>query len=563
MNPYPVYQSRRVHDLSGLLDFAFIPKDAVKFNAFTPASVNEYKDFQILPGCFDAAPEYAGKHGLGVYRTSFTLAKSGKCLLKLGGVTLYAKIFLDGVEIGDIRLPYSGCEFPFEAAAGRHEAVIAVSNAPDYELCKTFSAYYDFYGFGGVLRSIEIHELPQSAFGRCFVHVKDAEKGLVTLEIEADHTGSLPLEIAFDSSAPCKCTPEFTNGKAFVESFVPSPKLWTPGNGAMHTVTVASENDSITESFGLRTIEIKGNLILINGEEFIARGYNRHESHPESGSAVPACVLLEDVQILKDLNCNFVRGSHYPQSQLFLDMCDRAGMCVWEETLAWNDDADHLSDPAFLAAQTEQLRLMIRNSFNHPCVVMWGFMNETSSEKPESVNVIKTLAAESKKLDPSRPTTFASARIDNELCLDYVDIISTNTYPGWYGCDFSGEQQCEKIAPRLRDVQNIVMKTGKPWILSEIGAAAVYGCRDRMKCQWSEEYQCEYMQTVCDFINASPYKPGLALWQFTDARSYASSPHLNRARGFNNKGSLDEYRRPKAVCGVVREAFRQTGGKKA
>lgn len=558
MNAYPVYEKRTVRDLSGIWDFFFIPKEMMKLDSFTPDGL-QYDDFQIVPGCFDAAPKYASQRGTGVYRTFFNLSKSGKCLLRIGGVSLYAKFFVDGVEIGSNPLPYSGFECEFEATEGRHELVVAVSNAFDYKACPLFSSYYDFYAFGGILRSIEIHELPTNYLGRCHVTTLDIEKGRVDLKMEiTSDEPQAKVNISFDNKSCETYIVDIKDGISNIVLDVPDFKLWSPESPSMHSVTIDMPTDKITESFGIRKVEVVGNKILINGNEFIARGYNRHESHPEAGSAVPECVMMEDIQILKDLNCNFVRGSHYPQSQMFLDMCDRAGIVVWEETIAWNDDADHLADPAFEKAQLEQLKLMIHNSYNHPSIIMWGFMNETSSEKTESYPLIEKLVKTSKTLDSSRPVTFASARCDNDICFGLVDIISTNVYPGWYGCNHDDERQYEKVKPRLAEVQAIAAKYNKPWIISEIGAAAIYGCRDRMNGPWSEEFQTKLISEVCDFVNESDYKPGLALWQFTDIRTYSSSGHLNRARGFNNKGSLDEYRRPKAACSLVREKFKKT-----
>ena len=153
-----------------------------------------------------------------------------------------------------------------------------------------------------------------------------------------------------------------------------------------------------------------------------------------------------------------------------------------------------------------------------------------------------------------------------DKALEFADVISTNLYPGWYGCSFDDLDPLAKIHPRLDEVQKILLQAenaDKPWIISEIGAAALAGCHDRLKGPWSEDFQADYLESVCHYLEMNPRVTGLAIWQFMDCRSYKCSPSLNRARGFNNKGSLDEYRRPKMACERVRDAYRRILNKRS
>ena len=102
--------------------------------------------------------------------------------------------------------------------------------------------------------------------------------------------------------------------------------------------------------------------------------------------------MLTDLLDLKSLGANFIRGSHYPQAQRFLDLCDRLGILVWEESLGWGNGPKQLADPEFIADRIEQTRLMAHNSFNHPSVIMFGFLNENASGTDEVVALCRKLA---------------------------------------------------------------------------------------------------------------------------------------------------------------------------
>ncbi|MBO5959292.1 MAG: hypothetical protein J6Q65_04135, partial [Lentisphaeria bacterium] len=319
--------------------------------------------------------------------------------------------------------------------------------------------YYDFHFAGGILRSACLYELPAGTrLGRCTVTTLDRSTGKVRLDAElVDGPQEMirSLSVAFDDGeAECY---EFScsNGVATLELNVPDFKIWSMESPALHTVTIAlpDGSDAITERFGIRTVEVKGQKILLNGEEIYIAGYNRHEAHPEFGVTLPPGIMMEDLQILRSMNCNFIRGCHYPQDQYFLDLCDELGFIVWEESLGWGNRPEQGERDDFCALQREQTVLMVRNSRNHPCVIMWGFLNECHSHTAPYRALIGNLVRDIKAIDTTRPTTFASMMIAyGEQCLDLVDIVSCNTYPGWYGVDHNEEEPLQKIASRIEEV---------------------------------------------------------------------------------------------------------------
>lgn len=154
--------------------------------------------------------------------------------------------------------------------------------------------------------------------------------------------------------------------------------------------------------------------------------------------------------------------------------------------------------------------------------------------------------------------TYASNRELRDLFLEEVDVVSFNIYPGWYTQDRNNETPLDEICTRIDSNLAGLEERGladKPYIISEIGAGAIYGWRDPICAHWSEEYQNEYMKTVCGKVVEDKRIAGVALWQFCDCRTYRGSYALMRPRAFNNKGLLDEYRRPKMAFYSVREIF--------
>ncbi len=560
MHAYPHYPGRKVIRLDGLWDFAFTPGCA------DPAAPDlgrvSYTDRQAVPGVFDALPEYAGQRGTAFYRTRVETGP-GRLLLKSGGLGLWGALFWDGRRVGVADLPYSGMEFEFEAGSGgEHELVVVIDNRFDYQRQPLLSQFYDYYCHGGIFRSLELHELPTLSLGRAGVRTLDLNG---RVEVRAHLSGELPEQVEvgcrFDREPVAKLTLPVLDGVVSFEAQLADPAQWSPATPALHTLELTLPNgDRIIERFGLRTIEAKTGKLLLNGDPLKLHGYCRHESHPEFGPALPLQVVIEDLQLLRKTGCNFVRGSHYPQDQRFLDLCDENGILVWEETIGWGDRENHLGDPNFRSAQLRQLPWMVKNSFNHPAVIIWGFLNEADSSLPAARPFYQEMAETLRRLDGSRPITYASMFYEKDINFDLVDIISLNAYPGWYANDPEAMRPLGEIRSRLDVFLAFLREAGfddKPFILSEIGAGAIYGWRDRFHAHWSEEYQADYLDEVCSYVDETDRIAGVALWQFIDCRTFSTSYALGRPRAFNNKGLFDEYRRPKLAFDVVRKHFKR------
>lgn len=559
MQAYPHFSKRQVEILDGIWDFHFLGEDA-DVNKIDLKKIS-YDELMPVPGVFDATPKYPGKRGTALYRKIVSAAPNTRMKLKIGGLGLWAKVFWDGKDVGTIDLLYSGIELEFKSGKGNeHELVILIDNRLDFKRTPLFSQYYDFYGYGGIYRSVELHQLSECSIERARIKTLDISTGRIAVDIEL--SGKIPdkfnFELSFDNRNKKSFSKPTDAGHVRFEINVPDFKLWSPEKPCLHTLTVTIENDSITERFGIRTVTTEKGQIKLNGHSVRLLGYCRHESHPEFGPAQPLGLLIEDLQYLKDLGCNFVRGTHYPMDERFLDLCDQLGIMIWEESLAWGNQPHQLEDKNFCESQRRQTALMVRNSFNHPAIIIWGFMNEGPTGMETSREFYKSMFDTVRKEDSSRPVTYASNWGIQDVMFDLADIISLNTYPGWYAVDKEKIRPLNEIEPRFEEFIKFIDGKGfkdKPFIISEIGAGAIYGWHDRFRVHWSEEYQADYLECVCNYVKKTKRVSGISLWHFADARTYTSSYALGRPRAINDKGTLDEFRRPKMAYEIVKKAF--------
>ncbi|MCQ2353137.1 MAG: hypothetical protein MJ033_06635 [Victivallaceae bacterium] len=559
MNFYPQYPSRKIQDLGGIWDFCFT--EGAADPAVLPEKI-EYSEKLSVPGCFDVLPRYAGKRGTAYYRTFVRTTPEAKLLMKIFGLGTWGAIFWDKKLIGIDAQPYAPVEMEFDAGGGKlHELVVVIDNRFDFARQPLVRELYDFYCYGGIYRTIELHELPENSLDRAQVTTTDPAAGKVAVKLLVKGFAdgeTIHLTYHFDDDAEQSLDLAVSGGKVEFDAQLADKTIWSCENPALHTLEISCGGDTLVERFGLRVVKAEKGKIFLNGKAVKLFGFNRHESHPEFGAAQPLELILEDLDTLKDLGANFIRGSHYPQDQRFLDLCDERGLLVWEETIGWGDTIKEQSDAHFVALQKEQQQLMVKASFNHPCVILWGFLNEADSWVPESRPLFEAMAGFLRAADPTRLVTYASKGGAGDLNYDLADVMSMNCYAGWYPFKEETYRPLGELQLLLDEWLKFRRDAGfldKPYLISENGAGGIYGWRDRFRGHWSEEYQADYLEQSCDvFLNSDDFC-GLCIWVYADFRSYSTSRAVKRPRAFNNKGVVDEYRRPKLAYDVVKKAF--------
>ena len=514
-------------------------------------------DSMCVPGCYDMMPKWLCKRGTGLYRRTFVLDRPVEnAWLRVEGMGLRAKFAVDGREVGTSAYPWQELEISTgPLAAGEHEIFAALDNTLDPVKQLLALAYYDFYLYGGFYHGVSL------VFDnrKLRVRTRDYRTGRVEIEVAGEAVeGERPL--VFDGKREVKAT--FANGRATV--CVPDFKLWSPESPNLHTVALPSASGSrpvLSARFGIREVKAERKQIWLNGKPVYLKGANRHEAHPQYGAATPEAQMVEDIQLLKSLNCNFVRGSHYQQSGRFLDYCDEMGLLVWEESLGWNNNAKQMAEPEYFRQQVDQTRMMVRASFNHPSVIIYAFQNENASQTKEGKKMNDALIDAIRAEDSGRLVTFACSHVSDDISNEKTDLVAYNTYPGWFDSKGVGDNANlnRLVVGKVNEITGRFRKLypEKPIIVSEMGVCAVYGAHDAAGAQWTEEFQCDYVGAAIRAVFANPEMCGFTIWHFADARSYHRSGGALRGKPFaqNLAGIYDGFRRPKLLAGLVRELF--------
>lgn len=509
----------------------------------------KYSEVSSVPGCFDMSEPYCGKRGYAVYRRFVKIG--GNVRLFVDGLGLYGVIYWDQKKVGECRYAYMPEEFYFDAGEeGKHELTIVIDNRHN----ETFTPNFDFYGYGGIYGSVSMERVPEHVLSQILISTEDIADGLVRVRAEAAGNYSGKAWIGFDTGAGGEFS--FAEGRLDCTVKVPKFRLWSMEDPYLHELTLKTETDEVTQTFGIRLFTTRGRQILLNGQPIKLIGYNRHESFTLTGACVSQPLMEYDLRLIKDQGCNFVRGSHYPQRRNFLELCDRMGILVWEETLGWGVYAPKLHSPEYLEAQKEQARKMTLMSFNNPCIIIRAFLNENDSRMEETRNVISALYNEIRAIDEHCLISYSSNKYQGDVCTDLVDVVSMNPYPGWYDSTDETISTIDRVRPVFTKLSEDMPKD-RPFLITETGAEAIYGFRDHLKTYWSEDYQAEMLTEACRYVLESDDCAGISMWHFSDARSYVSGPYIySRARGFNNKGVLDEYRRPKQSWYALKRLFK-------
>jgi len=297
--------------------------------------------------------------------------------------------------------------------------------------------------FGGIIRPVVVTELPTAKpyfIERVEPLTTDVAKGLITVRVvfggAPPATASLALSFNGGASSPPANAPVVGGVATLAGVAVPNAQPWRLGQGNLFTLTVAETGagDAFTVRSGLRVLGVAPGppaRLTINGEIVKLKGFNRHHSWPDTGAAVTPEQEAVDLALIKELNVNYIRGGHYPQSQSWLDALDEAGVALWEEALGPGVSTKDVLDPAFMAAHLADMAHMIHASVAHPSVILHGFFNEGPSSDPTAC---PGYAASSKAVHDAVPAnwrlaTWASDKTTSDKCLGFADVVSFNNYP--------------------------------------------------------------------------------------------------------------------------------------
>jgi len=453
-----------------------------------------------------------------------------------------------------------------DVAKGEHILTVRADNRFDEHSIP--QANVDWYHYGGISRdvSVEILEGISILYNRMEYELDagmtEAEcRFVVELDNGAQNAITSPLQIALGEEIVF--SKDITLGAGEHKELatpairVKDIQLWELDKPWLYPLRIWTDQDDLMDRVGFRKITVEKQCIQLNGKAIELRGVNRHEEHPDWGFAFPQKLMKRDIDIIKDLGCNTIRGSHYPNSPKFVDMLDESGLLFWSEIPIWGAgfSVEALADPVVVERGLAMHREMVKYYYNHPSICIWSMHNEIVSNNQSAYDMSELYYRYLKENGGNRLVTYAAGYPLTDICLEFCDVICINNYWGWYG---GSMEKWDSYVDEIRERRKSLNMEDKPVVFSEFGAAALYGNHTFDDIRWTEEYQARLLRYCLNLFHKDPMVAGFYIWHFADART-SQEAGLNRARGFNNKGILNEYRKPKAAYFTVRERYRQFG----
>ena len=386
-----------------------------------------------------------------------------KSFLNFEGVDSCFYVWINGSYIGYSQVSHMTSEFDVTDVLqdGTNTVAVLVMKWCD----GSYLEDQDKFRMSGIFRDVYILKRPKQAISD--YHIKTRiEDMLAKVEIEMKFYSPLNVKISIEdrNGAVVALGSIAEEGTAVLE--IASPELWNTENPYLYKLILETENEVIVDHIALRKIEIKDQVIYLNGQKIKFRGVNRHDSDPVTGFTINPEQITTDLTLMKQHNFNAIRSSHYPNAPFFYEMCDKYGFMVIDEAdieahgpfmIYRKEDTDYnrfkrwnekiADDPVWEEAIVDRVKLMVERDKNRFCIVMWSMGNESAY----GCNFEKALEW-TKNFDPDRITQYESARYRN--------------YDETY--DYSNLDMYSRMYPALSEIQEYLDKDGsKPFLLVE------------------------------------------------------------------------------------------------
>jgi beta-glucuronidase len=439
------------------------------------------------------------------------------------------------------------CELTSVIHAGDNFVVAAVDNTRREDNVPTLET--DWWNYGGLTREVSLLEVPETYIDQYDLHLERGEGSTIAGWVHVnggDPGAKIEVEIP-ELGAHASATTD-ADGRAALRFDVKGLERWSPETPKLYKVEFRTSSDSIDELIGFRTVEARGNEILLNGKPVFLRGVSVHAEAPyRTGRAYSDKDAETLLAWAKELGCNFVRLAHYPHDETMLRAADRKGLLVWSENpVYWALEFDNAK---VLAKAEQQLDEEIDTARNHAAIILWSMANETPNTAART-QFIETLASRARGLDGTRLITAAllvraegNTKIVDDPLGKALDVIGVNEYVGWY-----------EGHPESADVTKWDIRYDKPLIVSEFGADAKAGLHGGENERWTEEYQANVFRHQLPMLNKIPQLRGMSPWLLMDFRS-PNRPLTGVQDEFNRKGLISDQGQKKAAFFVLQKAY--------
>lgn len=496
-----------------------------------------------------------------------------KVYLRFGSVTGKCTVWVNSQQV----VYHEGAHLPFECeisqylSDGENKLIVLSDNRLDpwalppaaminnegrEGFFETYPAVtYDFFPYSGIHRSVYLYTTAENRIEdiaiRTFVdgntarieyeiEVSRGTEGTIFVQVEKQEQGE-----RINSESPIICgSMEITN-----------PRLWDVGQPNLYQMKIQLETngkvvDEYIQPFGIRTVKVVGNKLLLNNKEVYLRGFGKHEDFRVLGKGFHPSLVVKDFDLMKWIGANSFRTSHYPYDENVLDYADRHGILVIDETPLVGLNGRMYTEEVLERAKDLVCDLMKRDR-NHPSVIMWSMANEPDAKSKEADEFFFELSKYTRECDETRPITYvAYNEPEDNKALQYCDVVCINKYFGWYVTPGELDVAREQFSTCL---DNYYERFCKPIIVAEFGADAIAGMHFEPARMFSEEYQSEMLEEQCKLIESKEYTIGTHVWTFADFMVGQSYTRVL----FNRKGVFTRDRQPKLAAHTLRRVWKE------
>jgi hypothetical protein len=484
--------------------------------------------------------------------------------IHFGATFSRSRVWLNGAELGQHEGGFT--EYFFDITPHARETnllAVAIDNRPGLATIPGWAMrlrpniWYDWWHYGGIVRDVWMtvdgevlvrRQRIRSTVGTAGANVSDRVY-LENFATQPQHVRVKATVTAPDGSTAAASEPrdvDLAPGKNEVPLTVhlAAPRRWSIDHPNVYRLRVDVADgqgrplDSQEDTFGVRTIEIRGRRLLINGERVRLSGITRHEESPWEGLAETRGTMLHDYRDMKALEVTLTRPVHYPQNPYILDFADRNGILFVPEIPIWQMTGKQMADPKLIALARQMMREMIEQDGNHPSIFGWSVCNESETSTPEGRAYFREMKAMIRELDPDRFVTFAdqdlpaATKAEDDAAND-ADFIMMNEYFGTWGGSAAP-------LPGILDRVDRLFPN-KAVLISEFGAAGVFAKdsagADRLRVGIIRSQMAEFARR--DWIM------GALLWCYQDYKSHRNL-WPGYTEGYVDHGVVDEnyQRRP-------------------
>lgn len=405
-------------------------------------------------------PYVPDENPVGCYRRWFTLPEgwsNRQVFLNFDGVNSAFYVWINGSFVGFSKVAHMPAEFDITSHLVNGENLIAVM------VYKWSDGSYledqDFWRLSGIFRDVYLLGAPKTHIRNLVAHAELDDtytNGSLKLDVQAVNYGDKPAELTLktkllyknravkETEAPLPLTTDGPTALSLCID-VPGCKKWTAETPELYLLLAELwQDDQLIEvqrvDIGFRRVEIRDRQLFVNGVSIKIKGVNRHDTHSELGHVTPMEALLKDIELMKQNNVNTVRTSHYPNDPRWLELCDRYGLYVVDETdlechgcamqspTGYDAGAVNIlsDDSKWEKAYVDRAERMVCRDVNHPSIIIWSLGNESGYGCNHQAMRARIL-----ELDASRPIHYEGEWANKKMdeAHEWVSDIKSRMYP--------------------------------------------------------------------------------------------------------------------------------------